>query len=146
MFNVLVLRTAVFPSNDSVPKTVDKQRCIYVCSDGLFAGQVSARSWAKHCGMLCAISMYYMTPSGEGGGVGGNEGGGGLEGEVSRTSQALLEEERISEGWDKTVHTHLLALASSPVETLWPKDTLFRYIPTDSGCHSPCQQLPYIFK
>ena len=81
-----------------------------------------------------------MTPSGEGGGggEGGNEGGGeGLEGEVSRTSQALLEEERISEGWDKTVHTHLLALASSPVETLWPKDTLFRYIPTDS--HSPCQ-------
>lgn len=47
--------------------------------------------------------------------------------EESSSNQALLEEEEeISEGWDKTVHSHLLALAKSPVETLWPKDTLFR--------------------
>lgn len=30
-------------------------------------------------------------------------------------------------GWDKTVHAHLVALASNPVETLWPRDTLFKY-------------------
>ena len=29
-------------------------------------------------------------------------------------------------GWDKTVHDHLMALASNPVETLWPRDTLFK--------------------
>ncbi len=29
-------------------------------------------------------------------------------------------------GWDKTVHAHLVALASNPVETLWPRDTLFK--------------------
>lgn len=51
-----------------------------------------------------------------------------MEGETS--SQALLEEELISEGWDRTVHTHLMALAASPVETLWPKDTLFRSVQT----------------
>ena len=31
-------------------------------------------------------------------------------------------------GWDKTVHDHLKALASNPVETLWPRDTLFKYV------------------
>jgi len=32
----------------------------------------------------------------------------------------------IHTGWDKTVHDHLLALASNPVEILWPRDTLFK--------------------
>ena len=34
----------------------------------------------------------------------------------------------LSIGWDKTVHEHLKALASNPVETLWPRDTLFKYV------------------
>ena len=48
--------------------------------------------------------------------------------QTSSSHEAMLEEkeERISEGWDKTVHSHLMALAASPVETLWPKDSLFR--------------------
>lgn len=56
-----------------------------------------------------------------------------MEGDSS--SQALLEEELISEGWDKTVHTHLMALAASPVETLWPKDTLFRLVRPGAYSH-----------
>ena len=48
-----------------------------------------------------------------------------MEAESSGSSRVLLEE-KISEGWDKTVHTHLMALAANPGETLWPKDTLFR--------------------
>lgn len=32
-----------------------------------------------------------------------------------------------SDGWDKTVNSYLLALASDPKETLWPRDTLFKY-------------------
>ena len=44
----------------------------------------------------------------------------------------------MSEGWDRTVHTHLMALAVSPVETLWAKDSLFRYWSTSStGQWSP---------
>ena len=58
--------------------------------------------------------------------VGGREEGGEVESRSS--SRALMEEEVISEGWDKTVHTHLMALAASPVETLWPKDSLFRLV------------------
>lgn len=62
-----------------------------------------------------------------------------------QVSQLMKEEEQISEGWatmykwiikncvwpvgwDKTVHDHLKALASNPVETLWPRDTLFKYV------------------
>ena len=69
-------------------------------------------------------SVFKHTHSeGEGG---GEEGEGGEE--ISQTSSQSLEEEEeeVSEGWDRTVHTHLMALAASPVETLWPKDSLFR--------------------
>ena len=31
-------------------------------------------------------------------------------------------------GWDRTLHAHLMALASNPVETLWPRDTLFKLV------------------
>ena len=63
-------------------------------------------------------------------------GGDRVEGEHSQTSQAVIEEEQISEGWDKTVHTHLMALAASPVETIWPKDTLFR---SHTISHTTCE-------
>ena len=68
------------------------------------------------------------TPGSEGrreGGEGGEEEGS----QNSSDSHSLEEEEEeeVSEGWDRTVHTHLMALAVSPVETLWAKDSLFRY-------------------
>ena len=40
----------------------------------------------------------------------------------------LIECSVLPVGWDKTVHDHLKALASNPVETLWPRDTLFKYV------------------
>ena len=58
----------------------------------------------------------------------GGEGGEEEESQNNSDGHSLdEEEEEMSEGWDRTVHTHLMALAVSPVETLWPKDSLFRY-------------------
>ena len=39
----------------------------------------------------------------------------------------IKEKDIFSDGWDKTVNSYLLALASDPKETLWPRDTLFKY-------------------
>ena len=79
------------------------------------------------------------TPGSEERGEGGE--GGEEEGSQNTSDGHSLEEEEeeeVSEGWDRTVHTHLMALAVSPVETLWAKDSLFRYWSTSStGQWSP---------
>ncbi|XP_064390889.1 cation channel sperm-associated protein 2-like [Halichondria panicea] len=54
------------------------------------------------------------------------ESGGGAE-LREQISQMMHAEKRISAGWDKTVRSHLMALSCNPVETLWPRETLFRY-------------------
>ncbi|XP_070543381.1 cation channel sperm-associated protein 2-like [Ptychodera flava] len=42
-------------------------------------------------------------------------------------SQHLVEAQDSSINWEKTVHGNLEVLARTPTETLWPRDTLFRY-------------------
>ena len=101
-------RPPLFPSTDSVPEE-----------------QWSVSNFAT----FISLSLFSLPPppslslSVDSGGDGGT-----VEEEPSNASQVVMEEE-ISEGWDRTVHTHLMALAASPVETLWPKDNLFRSPP-----------------
>nr|XP_006817525.1 PREDICTED: cation channel sperm-associated protein 2-like [Saccoglossus kowalevskii] len=42
-------------------------------------------------------------------------------------SHHLVKAQDSSINWEKTVHDNLELLARTPTETLWPRDTLFRY-------------------
>ncbi|XP_072166892.1 cation channel sperm-associated protein 2-like isoform X1 [Diadema setosum] len=44
-----------------------------------------------------------------------------------RVSRIMEETAKKSEDWEKLVHDSLQVLVNSPAETLWPRDTLFRY-------------------
>ena len=46
---------------------------------------------------------------------------------LSQLSQLMKVEEQTAEGWNEMVHENLKALAANPVQTLWPRDTLFKY-------------------
>jgi cation channel sperm-associated protein 2 len=50
-----------------------------------------------------------------------------LKQQKSHISQLILTEEKMAEGWDEMVHENLKALSTDPVQTLWPRDTLFKY-------------------
>ncbi|PIK56711.1 putative cation channel sperm-associated protein 2-like [Apostichopus japonicus] len=44
-----------------------------------------------------------------------------------RSSDGMIDKDKLSTNWEKTVHDNLTLLTSTPSETLWPRDTLFRY-------------------
>ncbi|KAJ8029473.1 Cation channel sperm-associated protein 2 [Holothuria leucospilota] len=44
-----------------------------------------------------------------------------------RSSDRMTDDDRSSINWEKTVHDNLQLLRNTPSETLWPRDTLFRY-------------------
>ena len=52
-----------------------------------------------------------------------------MENEVLDTIQrVLVASHGISRGWEETVQQTLLALADKQTETMWPRDTLFKYL------------------
>lgn len=44
-----------------------------------------------------------------------------------RSSDRMTADDRSSINWEKTIHDNLQLLRNTPSETLWPRDTLFRY-------------------
>ncbi|XP_071964703.1 cation channel sperm-associated protein 2-like isoform X2 [Antedon mediterranea] len=43
-------------------------------------------------------------------------------------SHRMMDTQKISDNWEKMVHDNLEILSRTPTETLWPRDTLFRYL------------------